>query len=186
MSTTTSIGILRDHASAYRALGRHLIQDGHGSDGRAKLGRAADLHRDAGSAYSRGVSDADAGESRKAARDAFDEACKLFREIGSIRIAEEIEAGFERVVRARCSMRTTSEMDSFTTLHDRFRLVKDWHTRRTSMAVVEDKNIVRETVLKSSTANPALQRLQGRVLAETQASEVITSYDRMHHRHSRS
>jgi hypothetical protein len=31
-----------------------------------------------------------------------------------------------------------------------------------------------------------LQRLQGRVLAGAQASEVITSYDRMHHRHSRS
>ncbi|GAA0460288.1 YhhA family cyclophane-containing RiPP [Sphingomonas molluscorum] len=54
------------------------------------------------------------------------------------------------------------------------------------MPVVEDKNIVRETLLKSSTTNPALQRLQGRVLAGAQASEVITSYDRMHHRHSRS
>ena len=54
------------------------------------------------------------------------------------------------------------------------------------MAVVEDKNTVRESVLKSSTANPALQRLQGRVLAGAQASEVITSYDRIHHRHSRS
>lgn len=54
------------------------------------------------------------------------------------------------------------------------------------MQVVDDKNTVRESVLKSSTNNPALQRLQGRVLAGTQASEVITSYDRMHHRHSRS
>ena len=52
--------------------------------------------------------------------------------------------------------------------------------------VVEEKNAVRETVLKSSTVNPALQRLQDRILAGTQASEVITSYDRMHHRHSRS
>lgn len=54
------------------------------------------------------------------------------------------------------------------------------------MAVVEGENTVRENVLKSSTSNPALQRLQGRVLAGAQASEVITSYDRMHHRHSRS
>jgi hypothetical protein len=54
------------------------------------------------------------------------------------------------------------------------------------MADVEDKNVVRESVLKSSVTNPALQRLRGRVLAGTQASEVITSYDRMHHRHSRS
>ena len=54
------------------------------------------------------------------------------------------------------------------------------------MQVVENKDTIRENVLKSSTANPALQRLQGRVLAGSQASEVITSYDRMHHRHSRS
>ncbi|MFA5966614.1 MAG: YhhA family cyclophane-containing RiPP [Sphingomonas sp.] len=53
------------------------------------------------------------------------------------------------------------------------------------MTVVAE-NVVREAVLKSSTTNPALQRLQGRVLAETPPSEVITSYDRMHHRHSRS
>jgi len=74
----------------------------------------------------------------------------------------------------------------FVTLQEEYPSVKNQHTRRTSMAVVEDKNTVRESVLKSSTANPALQRLQGRVLAGAQASEVITSYDRMHHRHSRS
>lgn len=62
----------------------------------------------------------------------------------------------------------------------------DRHVRRTLMQTVEDANIVRERVLKSSTTNPALQRLQGRVLAGAEASEVITSYDRMHHRHSRS
>lgn len=54
------------------------------------------------------------------------------------------------------------------------------------MQVVEDKNMVRDSVLSISTTNPALQRLQGRVLAGAQASEFITSYDRMHHRHSRS
>ena len=53
------------------------------------------------------------------------------------------------------------------------------------MAVLED-NVVRSDVLKSTTSNPALQRLQGRVLAGAQASELITSYDRMHHRHNRS
>lgn len=52
--------------------------------------------------------------------------------------------------------------------------------------VVDDTKTVRSSVLKSATVNPALQRLQGRVLAGAQASEVITSYDRMHHRHSRS
>jgi hypothetical protein len=53
------------------------------------------------------------------------------------------------------------------------------------MAVIEDTG-VRSDVLKSTTTNPALQRLQGRVRAGAQASEVITSYDRMHHRHNRS
>lgn len=45
---------------------------------------------------------------------------------------------------------------------------------------------LRTSVLKASPTNPALQRLQGRLLAESQVSEVITSYDRMHHRHNRS
>lgn len=35
-------------------------------------------------------------------------------------------------------------------------------------------------------SNPVLQRLKARILAEVDASEVITSYDRMHHRHNRS
>lgn len=45
---------------------------------------------------------------------------------------------------------------------------------------------LRTSVLKTKMANPALQRLQGRLRAEAQVSEVITSYDRMHHRHNRS
>ncbi|WP_433995476.1 YhhA family cyclophane-containing RiPP [Bradyrhizobium macuxiense] len=45
---------------------------------------------------------------------------------------------------------------------------------------------LRGAVLKSTFSNPALQRLQARVLETAEASEVITSYDRMHHRHSRS
>ncbi len=53
------------------------------------------------------------------------------------------------------------------------------------MNVVEEAK-VRSDLLKSNITNPALQRLQSRVLAGAQASEVITSYDRMHHRHSRS
>lgn len=47
-------------------------------------------------------------------------------------------------------------------------------------------NTLRTSVLKTKMANPALQRLQGRLRAEAQVSEVITSYDRMHHRHNRS
>lgn len=45
---------------------------------------------------------------------------------------------------------------------------------------------LRTSVLSSKVTNPALQRLQGRVRESALASEVITSYDRMHHRHSRS
>lgn len=45
---------------------------------------------------------------------------------------------------------------------------------------------VRAALLRGRPANLALQRLQGRVLSQAEPSEVITSYDRMHHRHSRS
>lgn len=45
---------------------------------------------------------------------------------------------------------------------------------------------LRSAVISTRSTNPALQRLQQRVLADAEASEVITSYDRMHHRHSRS
>jgi hypothetical protein len=50
----------------------------------------------------------------------------------------------------------------------------------------ENTAIIRSAVIDSSPTNPALQRLQQRVLAEADVSKVITSYDRMHHRHSRS
>ncbi|MGX9147734.1 YhhA family cyclophane-containing RiPP [Mesorhizobium sp. 128a] len=45
---------------------------------------------------------------------------------------------------------------------------------------------VRNALLRDKPVNPALQRLQGRVLSQAEPSDVITSYDRMHHRHSRS
>lgn len=54
------------------------------------------------------------------------------------------------------------------------------------MQVAEESVTLRDSLLKSSTTNPALQRLQSRVRTGAEASEVITSYDRMHHRHSRS
>jgi hypothetical protein len=47
-----------------------------------------------------------------------------------------------------------------------------------------DRNY-RSALLRDQPTNPALQRLKGRLLAQADASEVITSYDRMHHRHSR-
>lgn len=50
----------------------------------------------------------------------------------------------------------------------------------------EEKSEVRDAVVRGKHANPALQRLQARVLKSADASEVITSYDRMHHRHNRS
>ena len=52
--------------------------------------------------------------------------------------------------------------------------------------VVDSSASIRSAVLTARPTNPALQRLQQRVLAEAEVSEVITSYDRMHHRHSRS
>lgn len=50
----------------------------------------------------------------------------------------------------------------------------------------ESKIDLKAVVLKARPTNPALARLQARVLAGAEVSEVITSYDRMHHRHSRS
>jgi hypothetical protein len=52
--------------------------------------------------------------------------------------------------------------------------------------VADSPASLRSAVIGARPTNPALQRLQQRVLAEAEASEVITSYDRMHHRHSRS
>jgi len=45
---------------------------------------------------------------------------------------------------------------------------------------------VRQSLTKGQSTNPAIQRLRSRILAESDASQIITSYDRMHHRHSRS
>jgi hypothetical protein len=50
----------------------------------------------------------------------------------------------------------------------------------------ESSSELRGPLMRARPSNPALQRLQRRVLAGAEASEVITSYDRMHHRHSRS
>lgn len=44
----------------------------------------------------------------------------------------------------------------------------------------------RSALLRNQPINPALQRLKKRVLTDSEPSEVITSYDRMHHRHNRS
>jgi hypothetical protein len=51
---------------------------------------------------------------------------------------------------------------------------------------IDRERDLRTAVLRTGSTNPALQRLQQRVLENVDASEVITSYDRMHHRHSRS
>ena len=53
-------------------------------------------------------------------------------------------------------------------------------------AITESKVDLKLAVLRAQPTNLALRRLQGRILASAEASEVITSYDRMHHRHSRS
>jgi hypothetical protein len=57
----------------------------------------------------------------------------------------------------------------------------------TSQAKLTDSKVdLKAEVLRARPTNPALQRLQRRVLASAEPSQVITSYDRMHHRHSRS
>jgi hypothetical protein len=48
-----------------------------------------------------------------------------------------------------------------------------------------DENL-KTLVIRNGSTNPAIQRLRSRVLANAESSEVITSYDRMHHRHNRS
>ncbi len=52
--------------------------------------------------------------------------------------------------------------------------------------VSSDDRDLRDVVLRAATVNPAVQRLQRRLRADAEVSEVITSYDRMHHRHNRS
>lgn len=56
----------------------------------------------------------------------------------------------------------------------------------TASALVEPTGDLRSAVLLARPVNPALERLRSRVLESTETSEAITSYDRMHHRHSRS
>jgi hypothetical protein len=48
------------------------------------------------------------------------------------------------------------------------------------------QSTIRHSLAKGQSTNPAIQRLRSRVLTESDASQVITSYDRMHHRHNRS
>ncbi|MFW3894929.1 YhhA family cyclophane-containing RiPP [Pseudomonas sichuanensis] len=45
---------------------------------------------------------------------------------------------------------------------------------------------IRQSLSKGQSTNPAIQRLRSRVLTESDVGQVITSYDRMHHRHNRS
>lgn len=45
---------------------------------------------------------------------------------------------------------------------------------------------IRQRLSKGHSTNPAIQRLRSRVLTESDVGQVITSYDRMHHRHNRS
>lgn len=56
----------------------------------------------------------------------------------------------------------------------------------TEVRMPEEAPEIRTALLREQPLNPALRRLKGRVLADAEASEVITSYDRMHHRHNRS
>ncbi len=59
-------------------------------------------------------------------------------------------------------------------------------TQQTQQQDFDQKSEVRDAIARGQHANPALQRLQTRILKVADASEVITSYDRMHHKHNRS
>jgi hypothetical protein len=49
-----------------------------------------------------------------------------------------------------------------------------------------DSTDIRTKLSKVESPNLAIQRLRSRVLAQSDASQVITCYDRMHHKHNRS
>ncbi|MEZ5959786.1 MAG: YhhA family cyclophane-containing RiPP [Hyphomonadaceae bacterium] len=51
---------------------------------------------------------------------------------------------------------------------------------------VQPEHDLRAELLRAQPENPALLRLKARLLAGADASQVITSYDRMYHRHNRS
>ncbi|MFN0024380.1 MAG: YhhA family cyclophane-containing RiPP [Parvularculaceae bacterium] len=53
-------------------------------------------------------------------------------------------------------------------------------------ARADDPTALKAAIVSAKSTNPALQRLKARVLSTVEPSAVITSYDRMHHRHSRS
>lgn len=57
-------------------------------------------------------------------------------------------------------------------------------TARVSPPETDDD--LRTELLRSRPVNPVVVRLKARVLAGVDASQVITSYDRMYHRHNRS
>lgn len=46
--------------------------------------------------------------------------------------------------------------------------------------------IMQEQLRQTPTQHPALARLQASLNGQTSPDQVITSYDRMHHRHNRS
>lgn len=47
-------------------------------------------------------------------------------------------------------------------------------------------SLIREKLKHSFPSNPALARVQAKLNASSAVETVITSYDRMHHRHNRS
>ncbi|WP_379866464.1 YhhA family cyclophane-containing RiPP [Marinobacter sp. M5B] len=55
-----------------------------------------------------------------------------------------------------------------------------------ALKIDKSKMDIRSGLAKKTSTNAAIQRLRSRVLAESDASQVVTSYDRMHHRHNRS
>lgn len=65
--------------------------------------------------------------------------------------------------------------------------VKEYVMSSAAIKIEEStQSTIRHSLAKGQSTNPAIQRLRSRVLTESDASQVITSYDRMHHKHNRS
>lgn len=75
----------------------------------------------------------------------------------------------------------------FSVMMIEFQCVKEYMMSSIAIKIEEStRSTIRRSLAKGQSTNPAIQRLRSRVLAESDASQVITSYDRMHHRHNRS
>ena len=58
--------------------------------------------------------------------------------------------------------------------------------RKDNLSSQEWRDTASQALKKSNSSHPALKRLRRGMIASDETGLVITSYDRMHHRHNRS